>query len=161
MERDDQAALFRYASCLKDGVGVEKNLKEALRCAKSLQGRETSHYIRGSFNAEVLVKEIEAAIAGKPVGKEAALAQKPAPVSSAPKLPRNKSMLLALALAFFFGPFGLIYVSWKRALVMLLVFIVGISLIPDNGFVILLFWLVAPVASIFALGLGPRLPPPA
>lgn len=74
---------------------------------------------------------------------------------------RAKSMLLALVLAFFFGPFGLFYVSWKRALVMLLLFIVGVSLIPKNGFVVLLLWLVAPILSIIALGVGKRQTPPA
>lgn len=74
---------------------------------------------------------------------------------------RVKSMPLAIVLAVLFGPFGLFYVSWKRALAMLLVFIVGVSMIPNNGFVTLLLWLVAPVVSIFALGIGPRQPPPA
>ncbi|MBU3665184.1 MAG: hypothetical protein FGM15_04805 [Chthoniobacterales bacterium] len=71
------------------------------------------------------------------------------------------SMPLAIVLAVLFGPFGLLYVSWKRALVMLVLFIVGVSLIPNNGFVTLLFWLVAPVVSIFALGAGSRQTPPA
>jgi hypothetical protein len=69
---------------------------------------------------------------------------------------RVKSILLAIVLAVLFGPFGLFYVSWKRALAMLLIFIVGISLIPNNGFVTLLLWLVAPVASIFVFGLGSK-----
>lgn len=67
---------------------------------------------------------------------------------------RPKSMTLALVLALIFGPFGLLYVSWKRGAVMLLVFIVGVSLIPKNGFVVLLLWLVAPILSIIALGVG-------
>jgi hypothetical protein len=39
---------------------------------------------------------------------------------------------------------------------MLLLFIVGITLIPDNGFVTLLLGLVAPALSIIALGVGSR-----
>jgi hypothetical protein len=70
--------------------------------------------------------------------------------------PKTKSTIIALVLAFFFGPFGLFYVSWKRALVLLLVFIVGVFLAPKNGFVVLLLWLVAPILSIIALGVGNR-----
>jgi len=73
----------------------------------------------------------------------------------------SKSMALAVVLALLFGPFGLLYVSWKRAAVMVLVFIVGVSLIPKNGFVVLLLWLVAPILSIILLGVGKRQPPPA
>lgn len=73
----------------------------------------------------------------------------------------SKSMLLGIVLAVLFGPLGLFYVSWKRALAMLLLFIVGITLIPDNSFVTLLLWLVAPALSIIALGVGSRQPPPA
>jgi hypothetical protein len=69
-------------------------------------------------------------------------------------------MPLAIVLAVFFGPLGLFYVSWKRALAMFLVFIVGVSLIPQNGFVTLLLWLIAPALSIVALGTGSRQPPP-
>ncbi len=154
IERDDHDALFSYASCLRDGIGVEKNLEEALKHAKSLQEK-------GVVDAEALVKEIEAAIAGKPLSSGAAQPQHQAPKAGAQKQAKSKSMLLAIVLAVFFGPFGLFYVSWKRALVMLLLFIVGVSLIPNNGFVTLLLWLVAPVVSIFALGVGSRQPPPA
>ena len=72
---------------------------------------------------------------------------------------RPKSMVIALALPFLFGPFGLVYVSWKRAAVMLLVFIIGVSLIPKNGFVVLLLWLVAPILNIIVLGVGKSQPP--
>lgn len=75
--------------------------------------------------------------------------------------PRGKSMLLALVLAFFFGPFGLLYVSWKRTLFLFLTFIVGVALIPNNGFVVLLLWMVVPILSIILLGVGKRQPPPA
>jgi hypothetical protein len=149
IERGDQGASLNYAWCLKDGVGVEKSLEEALKHAKSLQEE-------GVVDAEALVKEIEAAIAGKPLSSGAAQPQDQAPKAGAQKQAKSKSMLLAIVLAVFFGPFGLFYVSWKRALAMLLIFIVGVSLIPNNGFVTLLLWLVAPVASIFVFGLGPR-----
>ena len=81
------------------------------------------------------------------------------PKKSKPNGP--KSMLLAIVLAALFGPLGLFYVSWKRALAMLLFFILGVSLIPKNGFVVLLLWLVAPILSIILLGVGKRQPPPA
>jgi hypothetical protein len=72
------------------------------------------------------------------------------------KKSRPKSIPLALVLALLFGPFGLLYVSLGRAAVMLLVFIVGVSLIPKNGFVVLLLWLVAPILSIILFGVGKR-----
>lgn len=149
IERDDQGALLNYAWCLKDGVGVEKSLEEALKYARALQEK-------GDKDAEGLVEEIEAAIAGKPLSSGPARPQEQAPKAAAPKQAKIKSMLLAIVLAVLFGPFGLFYVSWKRALAMLLIFIVGVSLFPNNGFVTLLLWLVAPVASIFAFGLGPK-----
>jgi len=74
---------------------------------------------------------------------------------------RSKSMALAVVLALILGPFGLLYVPWKRAAVMLLVFVVGVSLIPKNGFVVLLLWLVTPILSIILLGVGKRQPPAA
>jgi len=82
-------------------------------------------------------------------------------VMTMPERRPRKSLWLAFALAILLGPLGLLYVSWKRAVVMLLVFIVGVSLIPNNGFVTLLLWLFAPVASILVLGVGSRQPPPA
>jgi len=149
IERGDQGASLNYAWCLKEGVGVEKSLEEALKHARALQEK-------GDKEAEGLVEELEAAIAGKPLSSGPAQPQEQAPKPVAPKQTKRKSMPLAVVLAFFLGPFGLFYVSWKRALAMLLIFIVGVSLIPNNGFVALLLWLVAPVASIFAFGLGPK-----
>lgn len=73
-----------------------------------------------------------------------------------PRQPGAKSMILALVLALLFGPIGVFYVSWKRALFMLLLFIVGVFLIPKNEFVVLLLWLVVPILSIIALGVGRR-----
>lgn len=154
IDREDPGALFSYASCLKDGTGVDKNLEEALKHAKSLQAKNFE-------DSDGLVEEIEAAIAGKPLSRGAAQARDQAPKALASKPAKSKSMLLAIVLAVLFGPFGLFYVSWKRALAMLLIFIIGVSLIPNNGFVTLLLWLVAPVVSIFALGVGSRQPPPA
>ena len=72
---------------------------------------------------------------------------------------RSKSIALAVVLAFLFGPFGLVYVSWKRAAVTLLLFIIGVSLIPNNGFVVLFLWLVVPISSLIAFGVGKRQPP--
>lgn len=153
IERGDEVALFHCAKCYRDGVGVGKDLQEALSLAN--QSRE-----KGYQPAAILATEIEQEIQGMPPA-QASVSNPQMPASININEPRRKSMPLAVVLAFIFGPFGLFYVSWKRALVMLLVFIVGVSLIPNNGFVTLLLWLVAPVASIFALGVGSRQPPPA
>ena len=72
------------------------------------------------------------------------------------KKSRSKSIALAIVLTLLFGPFGLIYVSWKRAAMTLLLFIIGVSLIPKNGFVVLLLWLVFPIMSLIAFGVGKR-----
>ena len=151
VDRGDKVALFDCSKCYRDGVAVEKDLQKALSLAKL--SRE-----KGYEPAGHLAVEIEAEIQGKPLAKASASEpQEPAPVNARP--PREKSMVLALVLAFFFGPFGLFYVSWKRALLLLLLFIVGVSLIPKNGFVVLLLWLVVPILSILLLGVGKRQPP--
>lgn len=75
---------------------------------------------------------------------------------------RRKSFWLAFVLALLLGPFGLLYVSWKRALVMLLIALIGTLLFPQNGVVIVTLWLVAPAWSVVAFGLRPHfLPSPA
>ena len=153
IDRGDEVALFDCSICYRDGVAVEKDLQKALSLAKL--SRE-----KGYEPAGHLAVEIEAEIQGKPLAKASASEpQEPASVNAKPH--RKQSMLLAVALAFFFGPLGVFYVSWKRALLLLLLFIVGVSLIPKNGFVVLLLWLVVPILSIILLGVGKRQPPPA
>lgn len=76
-----------------------------------------------------------------------------------PKRRRRKSFWLAFALALLLGPFGLLYVSWKRALVMLLIALIGTLLFPHHGAVIVTLWLVAPASSVVAFGLRPGLLP--
>jgi hypothetical protein len=76
-----------------------------------------------------------------------------------PKRRRRKSFWLAFALALLLGPFGLPYVSWKRALVMLLIALIGTLLFPHNGAVIVTLWLVAPACSVVAFGLRPGILP--
>lgn len=148
IDRGDDQALHIYAECLKEGSGVAKNLQQALEHAHALRGK-------GYKGSAELAAEIEAEITGRPVSRTDT-----APPSSAthpaPKQPRNKAMMIAVVLAFFFGPLGVFYVSWKRALLLLLLFIVGVALIPKNGFVVLLLWLVVPILSIIALGVGRR-----
>jgi len=80
---------------------------------------------------------------------------------SAPGRHGKKSFWLAFVLALLLGPFGLLYVSWKRALVMLLIALIGTLLFPHNGAVIVTLWLVAPASSVVAFGLRPRLLPSA
>jgi hypothetical protein len=72
-----------------------------------------------------------------------------------PKRRRRKSFWLAFVLALLLGPFGLLYVSWKRALVMLLIALLGTLMFPHNGAVIVTLWLVAPACSVVAFGLRP------
>ena len=141
------------AKCYQDGQGVKKDLNKALELVNAALEK-------GWGSADILRQEIEAEIQGKPFANAVpSNSQTSASVNA--KAPREKSMLLALILAALFGPFGLLYVSWKRALLMLLLFILGVSLIPKNGFVVLLLWLVAPILSIILLGVGKRQPPPA
>jgi hypothetical protein len=78
-----------------------------------------------------------------------------------PNRRRRKSFWLAFVLALLLGPFGLLYVSWKRALVMLLMALIGTLLLPHNGAVIVTLWLVAPASSVVAFGLRRRLLPSA
>lgn len=148
IDRGDEVALFDCSICYRDGVAVEKDLQKALSLAKL--SREKGYEPAGNLAAE-----IEAEIQGKPLAKASA-SEPPEPASVNAKPSRKKSMPLALVLAFFFGPFGLFYVSWKRALFMLLLFIVGVFLIPKNEFVVLLLWLVVPILSIIAGGVGRR-----
>jgi hypothetical protein len=78
---------------------------------------------------------------------------------TAPLGRRRKSFWLAFALALLLGPFGLLYVSWNRALVMLLIALIGTLLFPHNGAVIVTLWLVAPACSVVAFGLRPGILP--
>jgi len=78
-----------------------------------------------------------------------------------PKRRRRKSFWLAFILALLLGPFGLLYVSWKRALVMLLIALIGTLLFRHNGAVIVTLRLVAPACSVVAFGLRPGLLPSA
>ena len=70
---------------------------------------------------------------------------------------RRKSFWLAFWLALFFGPLGLLYVSWQRCLVMLLLFLAAFLFIPgETGAPITIcLWLVAPAATVIALGTRP------
>jgi hypothetical protein len=74
---------------------------------------------------------------------------------------RGKSFWLAFALALLLGPFGLLYVSWKRTLVMILIALIGTLLFPHNGAVMVTLWLVVPACSVVAFGLRPGLLPSA
>ena len=71
---------------------------------------------------------------------------------------RRKSFWLAFWLALFFGPLGLLYISWQRCLIMLLLFLAAFFLIPrETGAPIMIcLWLVAPAASVIAFGTRPR-----
>jgi hypothetical protein len=151
----DATAMLEMAKCYARGLGIDQNPSKALELARS--ARE-----KGLEAAAELVAELENEIEGrKPEPRSMTSVtsfQSTAPQESAG---RAKSIVVAIVLAVIFGPFGLFYLSWKRALVMLFVFILGVSLIPNNGFVALLLWLVAPALSIIALGVGPRQTPPA
>ena len=70
---------------------------------------------------------------------------------------RRKSFWLAFWLALFFGPLGLLYVSWQRCSVMLLLFLVSFFFFPGEAGapVTLCLWLIAPAATVIALGTRP------
>jgi hypothetical protein len=88
----------------------------------------------------------------------------PFPVTSTTTEPKRRlgtSFWLAFVLALLFGPFGLFCVSWKRALVILLIALIGTLLFPHNGAVIVTLWLLAPACSVVAFGLRPGLLPSA
>ena len=70
---------------------------------------------------------------------------------------KRKSFWLAFWLALLFGPLGLLYVSWQRCLVMLLLFLAAFFFIPgETGAPITIcLWLVAPAATVIALGTRP------
>jgi hypothetical protein len=70
--------------------------------------------------------------------------------------PRKKSVYLAFFLALLFGPLGLLYLSWKRALVMLLLFLLGISFFPGEALVVVGLWLILPASSVLASSMAPR-----
>ena len=78
-----------------------------------------------------------------------------------PKSRRKKSTYVAFVLALVFGPLGLIYVSWQRAVIMSLLFLAGVLLFPDEAVVVVGLWLIAPASSVLAMSVMPRRPPPA
>jgi hypothetical protein len=78
-----------------------------------------------------------------------------------PGRPRRKSVYVAFFLALLFGPLGLLYLSWKRAVVLLLLFVVGVCFFPDEALVVVGLWLILPAASVLAMSVMPRRPPPA
>ena len=69
----------------------------------------------------------------------------------------RKSFWLAFWLALLFGPIGLIYVSWQRCSVMLMLLLAAFFLIPGEtgAAVTLCLWLVAPAATVLAIGTRP------
>jgi hypothetical protein len=71
--------------------------------------------------------------------------------------PRKKSVYLAFFLALMFGPLGLLYVSWQRCTAVLLLFLAAFFFIAgDLGIPTALCpWLVAPAATVIALGTRP------
>jgi hypothetical protein len=70
---------------------------------------------------------------------------------------KRKSFWLAFWLALLFGPLGLLYVSWQRFSVMLLLFLAAFFFIPGetNAPIKICLWLVAPAATVIALGTRP------
>jgi hypothetical protein len=69
----------------------------------------------------------------------------------------RKSFWLAFWLALLLGPLGLLYVSWQRCSIMLLLFLAAFFFIPgETGAPITIcLWLVAPAATVIALGTRP------
>ena len=77
-------------------------------------------------------------------------------IVSAPDNRRNKSTYVAFFLALLFGPLGLLYLSWKRAVVLLLLFVVGVYFFPDEALVVVGLWLILPASSVLAISMVPR-----
>jgi hypothetical protein len=77
-------------------------------------------------------------------------------IVSSPDNRRNKSTYVALFLALLFGPLGLLYLSWKRAVVLLLLFVVGVCFFPDEALVVVGLWLILPASSVLAISMVPR-----
>jgi hypothetical protein len=74
--------------------------------------------------------------------------------------PRRKSKWVAYFLALFFGPIGLLYVSWRWALLMLVIFLVGVLLFPGNALVFIGLWFIAPASTVLCFRVNPpRLAP--
>lgn len=73
-----------------------------------------------------------------------------------PKRPRKKSLYLAFLLTLLFGPLGLLYLSWKRAAVSLLLFVVGVYFFPGEALVVVGLWLILPASSVLAISMAPR-----
>jgi hypothetical protein len=73
---------------------------------------------------------------------------------------RRKSTYVAFFLALLFGPFGLLYLSWKRALILLLLFVIGVYFLPDEALVVVGLWLILPAASVLAMSVWNKSPLP-
>jgi hypothetical protein len=69
---------------------------------------------------------------------------------------RRKSTFVAFFLALLLGPLGLVYLSWRRALLMLLLFLVGFIFFPSNALVVAGLWLILPASSVLAVSVAPR-----
>jgi hypothetical protein len=75
---------------------------------------------------------------------------------SCPKRARKKSTYVAFLLALLFGPLGFIYLSYRRALLILLLFLVGLFFFPSNALVVVGLWLILPASSVLAMSVAPR-----
>lgn len=72
------------------------------------------------------------------------------------KLPRKKSVYLALFLTLLFGPLGLRYLSWKRAAVSLLLFVVSVYFFPCEALVVVGLRLILPASFVLTSCMAPR-----
>jgi len=117
MERGDDNAHYTYATCLKNGDGVEKNLQKALESATSLRAR-------GFAKSDDLVASIEAELSGKlhvDTNRTSDCTDQRVGTKRTNRAANEantiiKRLIIALALALTLGPIGLIYVSWKRSI---------------------------------------------
>lgn len=147
--KDDPDARANMAKCYRAGLGVERSLDKALELARAAK-------------ATALIAEIEAEIApeSSPKNRKEDVPSRESAARESFKRYYSNQAKVAVVLAVIFGPFGLLYISWKRAAAMLLVFIASIALLPSNNAITILLWSGAPLASIVILGLGNRQPPP-
>jgi S-DNA-T family DNA segregation ATPase FtsK/SpoIIIE len=59
---------------------------------------------------------------------------------------KNKKVWLAVVLALFFGPWGNFYVSWRNALVNLVVYHTLHAIYPSSTLIVVIFWFLCPLA---------------
>ncbi len=115
-------------------------------------GAEWSRDAEAEAEAEELIQDLN-----KELNQDNDLPEEASEEEAGPELPtpakkveqsNKKNYWIAIALAVVFGPFGLLYISWKRALVVLAIWIVVVALFHNP----ILFWIVLSAGSVVLIG---------